>query len=314
MAIYISGSVAYDRIMTFPGAFQDNLLPDRLHILNVCFLIERVELKRGGTAGNIAYTLALLGEKPRILAAAGKDFTLYDSALKKLKLPRDGIRVVKDDFTASAFIITDKNNNQITAFSPSAMRTPCGYVFDDLDPEKDIAVIGPGNIEDMVTLPVEFRRRGVRYIFDPGQQIPALSGEQLRDALTGAFMCITNDYELDLICRRTELSEAELRGRVGALVTTFGGKGSSVKMKEETRIGVAAPLQEVDPTGAGDAYRAGLIKGVIAGLPLPEAAQLGAACASFCVECNGTQEHRFTKKALLKRYEHAFGKLSSKIF
>jgi adenosine kinase len=191
--IYIAGSVAYDRIMTFPGAFEDQLLPDRLHILNVCFLIDRVVLKRGGTAGNIAYSLALLGEKPRILGAAGKDFTLYEAALKKLKLPRDGIRIVKDDFTAAAFIITDRDNNQITAFSPSAMRVPCEYAFPALEPANDIALVGPGNLEDMVRLPALFRKRGIRYIFDPGQQIPALSGDELSGALTGAFACITND-------------------------------------------------------------------------------------------------------------------------
>jgi len=314
MSIYVSGSVAYDRIMTFPGAFEEHLLPDRLHILNVCFLIDRVVLKRGGTAGNIAYNLALLGEKPHILGAAGKDFALYETVLKKLKLPRGGIRIVKDDFTAAAFIITDQRNNQITAFSPSAMRFPCEYTFPALDPTNDIAIIGPGNLEDMVRLPAFFRRHGIRYIFDPGQQIPALSGGELTDALTGAFACITNDYELELLLRRTGLTKKALTGRAAWLITTLGDKGSRLYGERQSDIGIAAPERMLDPTGAGDAYRAGLIKGIVTGLAMPEAAALGASCASFCVEHSGTQEHVFTKRSFLSRHRKAFGRLSREIF
>jgi adenosine kinase len=314
MSIYVNGSVAYDRIMTFPGAFAEHLLPDRLHILNVCFLIDRVDLKRGGTAGNIAYNLALLGEKPLILAAAGKDFALYDAALKKLKLPRDGIRIVKDEFTAAAFIITDQHNNQITAFSPSAMRFPCAYAFPALDPANDIAIVGPNNLEDMVKLPAFFRKRGIRYIFDPGQQIPALSGAELTDALSGSFACIANAYELELIQQRTGLTEKTLAGRVTWLITTLGDKGSRVQGEQQANIGIAEARQALDPTGAGDAYRAGLIKGIVAGLPVPEAAALGATCASFCVEHSGTQEHSFTRRSFLSRHQKNFGRLSRTIF
>jgi adenosine kinase len=314
MSIYVAGSVAYDRIMTFSGAFEEHLLPDRLHILNVCFLIDRVDLKRGGTAGNIAYNLALLGERPLILGAAGKDFALYETALKKLKLPREGIRIVKDDFTAAAFIITDQRNNQITAFSPSAMRFPCEYAFPALDPANDIAIIGPGNLEDMVRLPAFFRKRGIRYIFDPGQQIPALAGNELTDALTGAFACISNDYELELILRRTALTKKALAGRVKWLITTLGDKGSRVYGERQSNIESVEPGRVVDPTGAGDAYRAGLIKGVVAGLSMPEAAALGSSCASFCVEHSGTQEHSFTERSFLSRHQKTFGRLSREIF
>ena len=314
MSIYIAGSVAYDRIMTFPGSFAEHILPDRLHILNVCFLIDRVTLKRGGTAGNIAYNLSLLREKPLILGAAGKDFALYDAALKKLKLPREGIRIMEDELTAAAFIITDLHNNQITAFSPSAMRFPCEYDFPALDPENDIAIVGPGNLEDMVRLPAFFRKHGVRYIFDPGQQIPALSGDELRDALTGAFACITNDYELELLLKRTGLSQKALAGRVSWLITTLGGKGSRVRGERQSAVKIAKPQKTLDPTGAGDAYRAGLIKGIVAELPLPEAAALGATCASFCVEHSGTQEHSFSKQTFLARHQHSFGPLSKAVF
>jgi adenosine kinase len=274
-----------------------------------------VVLKRGGTAGNIAYSLALLKESPLILAAAGKDFALYDAALKKLKLPRDGIRIVKDEFTAAAFIITDQHNNQITAFSPSAMRFSCEYAFPAVvDPENDIAIVGPNNLEDMVNLPAFFRKWGIRYIFDPGQQIPALSGAELTDALTGAFACITNDYELELIMQRTGLTEKALAGRVQWLITTLGDKGSRVRGEREISIGIAEARQTLDPTGAGDAYRAGLIKGIVAGLPVAEAAALGATCASFCVEHNGTQEHSFTQRSFLARHQKSFGRLSKAIW
>ena len=308
--IYVSGSLAYDRIMTFPGVFQEQLLPERLHALSVCFLIDHVELKRGGTAGNIAYNLALLGEKPFILASAGKDFALYEAALKQMNLPRDGIRIVPEEFTAAACIITDKSNNQITAFSPSAMRVPCGYEFPTLDAEHDIAVIGPGNVEDMVQLPALFKKHGVRYIFDPGQQIPILSGPQLLEAINGAFICICNDYELDLILQRTGLTGDALRSRVSRLIITLGTKGSELQGEQEAHIDIAPARHTTDPTGAGDAYRAGLLKGLVAGLSVAEAATLGAVCASFCVEYAGTQEHSFSPQKFRTRYEATFGNLS----
>jgi adenosine kinase len=315
MAVYISGSLAYDRIMVFSGAFREHLLPENLHILNVCFLVDGVEVKRGGTAGNIAHTLALLGERGHILSSAGgRDFDLYKAALKKKKLPLEGIRVVPDEFTASAFIITDRNNNQITAFSPSAMRFSCGRDFAAPDGTKDIALIGPGNREDMTELPGFFRGRGVRYIYDPGQQIPALSGGELLEAVEGAFICICNDYERELIGARTGLSARELGKRARWFITTFGEAGSEVEGEETARIGVSEVSRVVDPTGAGDAYRAGLLKGLTAGLGVPEAARVGAVCAAFCVECSGTQEHGFTKKSFRARYERAFGKLPAGIF
>ena len=313
MNIYVSGSLAYDRLMRFAGAFEDNLLPDKLHMLNVCFFIEDMELKRGGTAGNIAYTLALLGEKPLVLSAAGKDFGLYEAALKRLKLSRQGIRLVPEDMTASAFIITDKNNNQITAFAPAAMRQSCLAAF-SVPPGEAIAIVSPGNMDDMVALPRLYRERGIRYIFDPGQQIPALSGQQLCEALEGAFVCITNEYELDLLLGRTGLSKRELCARVEWLVTTRGGQGSLLYGAEEAEIAAVAPEQVLDPTGAGDAYRAGLIKGLCAALPMREAAQLGALCATYCVECQGTQEHSFTRRDLLARYKRHFGAFSCKVF
>ncbi|MFV0421823.1 carbohydrate kinase family protein [Oleidesulfovibrio sp.] len=307
MSIYISGSLAYDRIMNFPGKFSDHILPDKIHILNVCFLIDRLEEKRGGTAGNIAYTLALLGEKPKILATVGKDFDRYEEALSKLDLPMDGIRRMEDQFTAGAYITTDQSDNQITGFNPAAMSHPCDYEFNGASPADDIAIVSPGNVDDMVELPRKFREMGMRYIFDPGQQITALTGEKMLECINGAHMLVTNDYELEMIMKATGRTKAELLNMTNYIITTLGEQGSRIDNGEPVMVGVAAAKEVLDPTGAGDAYRAGLLKGLTDGLDVAEAAKLGATCASFCIEHYGTQEHNFTAEEFKTRYDAAFG-------
>ncbi len=308
MSIYISGSMAFDRIMSFSGRFEDHILPEKLHTLNVSFLIDHVEEKRGGTAGNIAYTLALLGEKPRILSCAGRDFGPYGRALEALGLPLDGIRLVEEELTAACYLTTDGNNNQINAFHPAAMSVPCGYAFPDLRPDRDRAIVSPGNADDMRALPRLFRDRGVPYIYDPGQQIPRLSAEDLLDALYGSALLICNDYEMELIRRITGRTTAEIRALTGAVITTLGEEGAVLEADGPSiRIGVARPERTVDPTGAGDSFRSGLLKGLVSGLDLETSARLGAVCASFCVERAGTQEHRFTRAELEARYNAAFG-------
>lgn len=307
MSIYISGSMAYDRIMTFPGKFQDHILPEKLHILNVSFMVERMEEKRGGCAGNIAYNLALLDEHPIILAAAGHDFADYADFLTGLGLPLEGIRRVQDMFTATCNITTDLQSNQITGFHPGAMTLPCGYTFPQLNAAKDIAIVSPGNLDDMRALPKFFREKKVPYIYDPGQQLPVLSGDELLDGITGSFAMTTNDYELNLICNKTGKTKAELQSRTQWLVTTYGEKGSTVSGTDRTTIPVVPPLKVTDPTGAGDAHRAGLIKGLRLGLSMPEAACLASTCASFAVEEYGTQAHSFSKESFLARHKGTFG-------
>ena len=196
MSIYVAGSLAFDRIMSFNGAFADHILADKLHILNVSFLIDGLVEKRGGCAGNIAYTLALMGEKPLILATAGKNFSEYGAFLESKGISLEGVRVMKDEFTASCTLITDKNNNQINGFHPAAMGFPCEYAFPHPDASADWGIVSPGNLDDMKALPRLFREKGIRYIYDPGQQIPALSGDDLLDAITGSALLVTNDYEL----------------------------------------------------------------------------------------------------------------------
>ncbi|UZP68687.1 carbohydrate kinase family protein [Desulfovibrio mangrovi] len=307
MAIYISGSIAYDRIMNFPGKFSDHILPDKIHILNVCFLIDRLEEKRGGTAGNIAYTLSLLGEKPLVLSAVGKDFDRYEEAMRAAGLPLDGIRKFDDLFTAGAYITTDQNDNQITGFNPGAMINRCGYEFPTLDPAKDIALISPGNKDDMIELPRAYRAAGVRYIFDPGQQIPVFNAEEMLECITGAHMLVTNDYELEMIMKTTGCTKAQLLEKCDYIITTFSEKGSRIDNGAPIEVGIAKADKVQDPTGAGDAFRAGLIKGIIDGKTVEEAARMGAVCASYCVEHYGTQEHCFTMDAFNARYAAAFG-------
>lgn len=294
MQLYISGSLALDRIMNFPGKFADHILPDKIHILNVCFLVDGLNEYFGGTAGNIAYNLALLGEKPLVLGCAGKDFAPYAERLKGLGLSLDGIRVVESQFTAGAYITTDETDNQITGFNPGAMREPCGYRFPAKHDGKVMAIISPGNVTDMVELPAYFKKAGIPYIFDPGQQITALTGEQMTSAIDGSFALCTNDYELEMVMKATGLSRPELLKRTGALVTTLGEQGSLIaEGTKETRVAPVKVDKALDPTGAGDAYRAGLLKGLCLGQGLPQAAELGSVCAAFCVASKGTQEHRF---------------------
>lgn len=308
MRILVSGSLAYDRIMDFPGRFADHILPDKIHVLNVCFMVNGLTERFGGTAGNIAYNLHLLGEQPLILATAGRDFGPYEEWLRSLGLPLDGIRLIPEEFTASAYITTDLSDNQITGFNPGAMKHPSGFALDGLDPRRALAIIAPGNLEDMLTYSRLYKQRQVPYIFDPGQSIPAWGGGELKEMATGAWVLIVNDYELELLQQKTGLTTSRLLELTRTLIVTQGDQGSQV-LGDGARHQIPAvpPRQVVDPTGAGDAYRAGLIKGLIRGLTWPEAACLGAAVASFAVEKAGTQEHRFTLAEVAERYAQVFG-------
>lgn len=312
MDILISGSLAYDRIMDFPGRFEDHILPDKIHILNVCFTVNGLVEKFGGTAGNIAYNLSLLEETPIIVAAAGSDFARYERWLAEHGLPLTGIRKVAEEFTASAYITTDQSDNQITGFNPGAMKHPARFSLDGRDPAETIAIVSPGNLDDMVAYSRRYRELGIRFICDPGQSIPALTGDQLADMLTGAEILISNDYELEMIRKATGLDTTDIMARCATLITTLGEQGSLVRGRDgETEIPAVPAGRVVDPTGAGDAYRSGLLKGLVTGRDLVTAARMGAVCASFAVESLGTQEHRFDGQRFQARYEEAFGELAA---
>lgn len=308
MQIFVSGSLAYDRIMDFPGRFADHILPDKIHILNVCFMVNGLIEKFGGTAGNIAYSLALLGERPLILATVGRDFERYEAWLRQLRLPLNGIRLIPEELTAGAYITTDQADNQITGFNPGAMKYPSWYQFDGIKPQQALAIVAPGNLEDMQTYCRSYEERRIPYIFDPGQSIPAWTGEQLLEMITGASLLISNDYELEMIMKATGEGKAALLQRAGAIITTQGEHGSLISTHfQEIQVPAVQVARVVDPTGAGDAYRAGLIKGLVQGKSLTEAARLGATCASFAVEHHGTQEHQFTQEEFWTRHQDSFG-------
>lgn len=308
MNIYISGSLAYDRIMDFPGRFSDHILPDKIHILNVCFTVNGMVEKFGGTAGNVAYSLSLLGERPVIVAAIGKDYGTYFEWLRKNNIPLDGIRIVEDEFTAGAYITTDKADNQITGFNPGAMKYQAEFDFGDRDPECSICLIAPGNLRDMIEYSAACRDKGIKYICDPGQSLTQWDGKALRDWIEGSTVLISNDYELELIMKLTGMDKKSLRGLTGTIITTIGEKGSLVSTaSSDDGIGVARVTGVIDPTGAGDAYRAGLLKGLAMGKDILTSAKMGAVVAAYAVEKYGTQEHRFSYEDFLKRYKENFG-------
>jgi adenosine kinase len=308
MQIFVSGSLAYDRIMDFPGRFADHILPEKIHILNVCFMVNGLTERFGGTAGNIAYNLALLGEKPVILATAGKDFGPYREWLTKLGLPLDGIKEFPEEFTAGAYITTDLADNQITGFNPGAMKCRSEYRFDGVDPAKTLAIVGPGGLEDMLAYTRAYKVRRVPYIFDPGQSIPAWGSDELQEMAYGSLALIVNDYELEMFQQKTGLKEPEILKLTPTLLVTRGDNGSCLHTVDGSQdFPVVPPRRVLDPTGAGDAYRAGLLKGLARGCSWSEGARLGAVLASFCVELQGTQEHRVEETEFWARYRENFG-------
>ena len=307
MNIYISGSLAYDRIMDFPGFFSDHILPDKIHILNVCFTVNGLQEKYGGTAGNIAYTLRLLGEKSTILATIGKDHANYFQWLDINDMATDGIKIIQEEFTAGAYITTDKADNQITGFNPGAMKHRSEYVF-PAGTAKAIGLIAPGNLNDMMEYAKHYKANGIDCICDPGQSLTAWNGKDLIEWISGSTILISNDYELELISKMTGKNKKELLGLTGIIITTLGEKGSLISTLERDIAVPTATVREVlDPTGAGDAYRAGLLKGLVSGKDIETAARIGAVAATYAIEKYGTQEHHFSSDEFIEKYKTNFG-------
>jgi adenosine kinase len=293
--------------MDFPGFFKDHILPGQIHVLNVSFTVKTLRKHFGGTAANIAYSLSLLEQSCVILGAVGEDFGEYADWLERHGISTSTLTRVKEDFTASATIMTDLSNNQITAFHPGALFTPTLYDFPKLDPE-DWAILAPGNLDDMKRYKTVYQQRGIRHIFDPGQILPILEPAALKELIAGATILMINDYEAQLIQEKCRWTQEELRLAVETLIVTRGAQGSSVWSPTFTgAIGIAKPSNIIDPTGAGDAYRSGLLFGLLRGLPIEQCSRLGATAASYPIEHHGTQEHTFTIDQFRQRYEASFG-------
>jgi adenosine kinase len=312
MNILISGSLAYDRIMDFQGKFSDFILPDKIHNINVCFMINTLREYYGGTAGNIAYTLSLLGEKPIIIATAGRDFESYRQHLKKHNIPDNGILIIEDELTAGAYITTDQGDNQITTFNPGAMKYSARFDFDSVEPQDTIAIVAPGNLDDMLNFTRSYKAKGIRYLFDPGQSLPVWDKNNLIEAIDQAWLLISNDYELELIKEKTGLKTEDLLKKVAYALTTKGEQGAVIMALSESGIKSvsipAAPVQAVnDPTGAGDAFRGGLLKGLSDKLDIQQAARYGAVCAAYCVEVFGPQNFHYTLVDYQRRFDKVNG-------
>jgi len=306
MNVYISGSLAYDRIMDFPGKFSDHILPDKIHILNVCFTVNGMVEKFGGTAGNIAYSLSLLGEKPIILATIGKDYERYFDWLRKHNIPLDGIRIVDEEFTAGAYITTDRADNQITGFNPGAMKHRSQFALGSTG--QSLCLIAPGNLRDMEAYADICKEKGIKYICDPGQSLTGWEGKALAGWIDGSMMLISNDYELELIMKMTGIDKKGLLRFTEKIVTTLGDKGSVVSMDgDDIHIPAVEIHNVVDPTGAGDAFRAGLIKGLALGKDMVAALKMGSVAAAYAVEKYGTQEHHYSYEDFTKRLKATYG-------
>ncbi len=309
MSILVSGSLAYDHIMNFPDSFKNHILPDQLHILNVCFMLDKLERSWGGNAGNIAFTMKMLGGDPLVVSAVGKDGEDYLKYLKESGIKTDYIVIDKKQATASAYITTDVDDNQISGFFGGPLsKAKDKKIVDTVKEKFDLAIIAPTDKDVMMHHMKECKEMGIKTVFDPGQQTPAFSGIELKKMISEAEFVIGNDYEIKLLMDRTGWSEKEILENTEYLVVTLGERGSVIKTAQGETIaaGVCSPLSFDDPTGAGDAYRAGFFMGYEKGKDLKTCAQMGAVAASYSIETYGTQQHKFTKQEFCERYENTF--------
>jgi adenosine kinase len=309
MNIVVTGSIAYDYLMTFPGYFAEYILPDQLDRISLSFLVDEMRRQRGGCATNIAYNLALLGERPRVMATAGQDFGEYRQWLEKQGVDTSLIRREPDLFTASFFVNTDQGGNQIASFYTGAMARAQELSFQDLETDEiDLAVISPNDPQAMVKYPAECRELGIPYLYDPSQQIVRLAGEDLRAGLEGCSLLVVNDYEFELLREKTGLSAEAIRYTPSrACVVTLGAEGARIWAGEGVYDIPAVPPQRAeDPTGIGDAFRAGLIRGLALGLSWSLAGRMGALAATYALEQTGPQSHRYTLADFVARFRGHF--------
>jgi len=307
MSALICGSFAYDTIMVFHDRFKNHILPDKVHILNVSFLVPSMRREFGGCAGNIAYNLKLLGGEPLPMGTVGNDFAQYAEWMDQCGIPRKYLKVIEDTYTGQAFITTDMDDNQITAFHPGAMSQSHEVQVRDAD-EVSIGIVSPDGRDGMIQHAQQFAAAGIPFIFDPGQGMPMFNGDELMQFVDLATWVTLNDYEAQLLQERTGRELDDLANEVEALIVTLGAEGSRI-YQDNTRIDIPpAKVDAVnDPTGCGDAYRAGLLYGLENGLDWETTGRIAALMGAIKIEQHGTQNHRFTKDEFNKRYQDNFG-------
>lgn len=305
--IVVTGSLAYDHIMSMPDSFGDHIMPDKIHILNVSFIMRTFRREFGGTAGNIAYTLSLLKIPTLLVSSAGNDFQSYQKHLESLKyLDISGIKIFKNVQTAQGFVTTDKNDNQIWGFYEGAMKKTKAISLKRFFKKGDFVVIAPNDPESTIKFVKECVRAGIPYLFDPAFNIPHFSKDELMFSIKNALIVIGNDYEIELIKRRTGIKKFPENNQIW--ITTLASRGSQIKQgANQFKIPPAKPQNASDPTGAGDAYRAGFLAGFFKQLPLDVCGKAGSLSSVYTVEKYGTQTHKFDLKGFQERFRKNFG-------
>jgi adenosine kinase len=311
MKLIVTGSIAFDYLMSFPGKFTEHFLPEHMHRVSLSFLVDSMDKRRGGCGPNIAYTIALLGERPFLMATAGQDFGDYKAWMDAVNIDTSLVKVIDGKFCASFFCSTDQHSNQIASFYTGAMANAPELSMRTVAGIKDaLVIISPNDPAGMVQYAEECVTMGVKYIWDPGQQCARMEGDQLAAGVNGAYMVICNDYEFELIRQKTGLTEAAIVARVPVLVITKGEHGCTIITKEGTEDVKAVPPHRIaDPTGVGDAFRGGFMKGLSMGASYRISAQLGSVAATYALEHLGGTAHSYTWDEFRARYQQHFGAL-----
>jgi adenosine kinase len=306
-AALICGSIAYDTIMVFSDRFKNHILPDKIHMLNVSFLVPEMRREFGGCAGNIAYNLGLLGDTGYPMATAGRDFGPYEEWMKQVGMPAKHVKVLDSAYTAQAFITTDLDDNQITAFHPGAMQQSHLNKVSDATGIA-IGIVAPDGRDGMIQHSTGFAAAKIPFIFDPGQGLPMFDGEALRAFIEQATYVTLNEYEWELVQQRTGWTAADVAKRVDALIVTRGGEGSVIYAKgKEIKVPTAKPNAIVDPTGCGDAYRGGLLHGLLHNQDWETTGRIASLMGTYKIESRGPQNHKFTRAEFAERYRANFG-------
>ena len=307
MDIFFTGSVAYDYLMTFLGLFKEQILPERLASISLSFLVESMSKQRGGIAPNIAYTMALLGEKPRVMATVGEDFGDYRTWLDSKGVDTTLMQVVPGLFTASFFATTDQASAQIASFYPGAMGHSATQSIKELDKKPDLVIVSPSAPDAMMKFPAECRELGIPYLYDPSQQVLRLEGHELARDMEGAYFLFCNDYEFGLISKKTGWSLDQILEHVKVLVITRGKDGADLYSDGDSVHIPTVPEDEiVDPTGVGDAFRGGFLAGYSHGFDWKLCGEIGSLSAVYCLEQRGTQNHSYTPAEFVKRFRQHF--------